>query len=414
MAYCALTGEVALEEIVPLLGELDLPTRQAAIVGLMKYAGISGVMESATTLKKMFESSDPVEREAGAAVLGSLQVKNYYQPLLPLLDDPDEAVQTRALRSAGILKHPALIPKLIQKLGNPRHARYARAALVAFGPGIEHQLAVPLADSSHPAMQIATAKVLREVHIPASAELLAKYFFDPNDHLRAAVAQALAHLQADGVPLGIKRSELLRAALAEIKRTYSMRLLRMDLGQDCGQALDRILQDHLVYILDHLFSVLTLLYPTQDMRAIHRVLVTGGAQKANALELIDTLTDKEIKETLLPLVEAPTERVVQIAISRFGLMRLSAEQRLDELAQSTDPILRAFAIQRLGVMGTDSLKAVILQNMEYPHALVQESTAWAIAYGADPKDMRLLLEKQLNSGFASVRNYASRLLEETG
>jgi hypothetical protein len=188
----------------------------------------------------------------------------------------------------------------------------------------------------------------------------------------------------------------------------------MDLGQDCGQALDRILQDHLVYILDHLFSVLTLLYPTQDMRAIHRVLVTGGAQKANALELIDTLTDKEIKETLLPLVEAPMERVVQIAISRFGLMRLSAEQRLDELAQSTDPILRAFAIQRLGVMGTDSLKAVILQNMEYPHALVQESTAWAIAYGADPKDMRLLLEKQLNSGFASVRNYASRLLEEIG
>jgi len=70
LAYCALTGEAALEEIVPLLGELDLPTRQAAIVGLMKYAGISGVMESATTLKKMFESSNPVEREAGAAVLG--------------------------------------------------------------------------------------------------------------------------------------------------------------------------------------------------------------------------------------------------------------------------------------------------------------------------------------------------------
>jgi len=412
LAYCALTGEAALEEIVPLLREADLTTRQAAIVGLMKYAGISGVMEAATTLKQMFEASDPVEREAGAAVLGSLQVKNYYQPLLPLLDDPDEAVQANAIRSAGVLRHPALIPKLIQKLGSPRHARYARAALVAFGPGIEHQLAVPLADSLHPAMQIAAAKVLREVHIPASAELLAKYFFDPNDHLRAAVAQALAHLQADGVRLGIKRSELLHAALAEIKRTYSMRLLRMDLGQDCGQALDRILRDHLVYILDHLFSVLSLLYPAQDMHAIHRVLISGGAQKANALELIDTLTDKEIKETLLPLVEAPIEKVVQIAKSRFGLERLSAEQRLNELTQSTDPILRAFAIQRLGITGTDSLMTVILQNMEYPHALVQESTVWAIAYGVDQKDIRPLLQRQLNSGFASVRNYAGRLLEE--
>jgi hypothetical protein len=189
-------------------------------------------------------------------------------------------------------------------------------------------------------------------------------------------------------------------------------LLRMDLGQDCGQALDRILRDHLVYILDHLFSVLSLLYPTQDMRAIHRVLISGGAQKANALELIDTLTDKEIKETLLPLVEAPIEKVVQIAISRFGLGRLSAEQRLNELAQSTDPTLRAFAIQRLGITGTDSLMTVILQNLEYPHALVQESTVWAIAYGVDQKDMRPLLQRQLNSGFASVRNYAGRLLEE--
>lgn len=414
LAYCALTGESALEEIVPLLSKADLTTRQAAIVGLMKYAGISGVMEAATTLKQMFEAGDPVEREAGAAVLGSLQVKNYYQPLLPLLDDSDEAVQARAIRSAGILRHPALISKLIQKLGSPRHARYARAALVAFGPGIEHQLAVPLADSAHPAMQVAAAKVLREVHTSTSADLLAKYFFDPNDHLRAAVAQALAHLQADGVSLRMKRSELLRAALAEIRRTYSVRLLRMDLGRDCGQALDRILQDHLVFILDHLFSVLSLLYPAQDMHAIHRVLVSGGVQKANALELIDTLTDKEIKETLLPLVEAPLEKVLQIATSRFGLERFSAEQRLNELAQSSDPILRAFAIHQLGIMGTDSLKAVILQNMEHPHVLVQESAVWAIAYGVDQKDVRPLLQRQLNSSFASVRSYAGRLLEEIG
>jgi len=412
LAYCALTGEAALERIVPLLDAPELATRQAAIVGLMKYAGISGVMESATTLKKMFDSNNPVEREAGAAVLGSLQIKNYYQPLLRLLDDPDETVQARSIRSAGILRHPALAPKLIQKLGSPRHARYARAALVSFGSGVEYHLSASLADSSQPAMQIATAKVLRGVHTSTSADMLAKYFFDPNDHLRAAVAQALAHLQADGVRLSIKRNDLLRAALAEIKRTYSMRLLRMDLGNDCGQALDRILQDHLVFILDHLFSVLSLLYPTQDMRAIHRVLVSEGAQKANALELIDTLTDKEIKETLLPLVEAPVDKVLQIAMSRFGLARLSAEQRLNELAQSTDPLLRAFAIHRLAVMGADSTKAVILQNMEYPHVLVQESAVWAIAYGVDQEDIRPLLQRRLHSSFASVRSYAGRLLEE--
>ena len=105
-------------------------------------------------------------------------------------------------------------------------------------------------------------------------------------------------------------------------------------------------------------------------------------------------------------------KVLQIAMSRFGLVRLSAEQRLNELAQSTDPLLRAFAIHRLAVMGSDAMKTVILQNMEYPHVLVQESAVWAIAYGVDQDDIRPLLQRQLNSSFASVRNYAGRLLEE--
>jgi hypothetical protein len=150
------------------------------------------------------------------------------------------------------------------------------------------------------------------------------------------------------------------------------------------------------------------------MRAIHRVLVSGGAQKANALELIDTLVDKEIKETLLPLVEAPVDKVLQIATTRFGLVRLSAEQRMNELTQNTDSVLRAFAIHQLAIMGTDSLKDVILQNINHPHVLVQESTVWAIMYGADQKDIRPLLQRQLSSDFASVRSYASRFLEEIG
>jgi hypothetical protein len=85
---------------------------------------------------------------------------------------------------------------------------------------------------------------------------------------------------------------------------------------------------------------------------------------------------------------------------------------LNELAQSTDPLLRAFAIHRLAVMGSDAMKAVILQNMEYPHVLVQESAVWAIAYGIEQEDVRPLLQSQLNSSFASVRSYAGRLLEE--
>ena len=412
-AYCALLGDSSLEDTTPLLSETDLPTRQATIIGLMKYAGLSGVMESATVLKQMFSSEDPTERQAGAAILGSLQTPNFYHPLLPLLDDPDENVQKQAILSAGELRHPALLPKLSEKLGDARQSRNAISALTLYGIKAEPQLATVLADCSNKQKRLAAVKVLRKIPTPSSARILTEYFHDSDDHIRAAVAKALASLQVNGVRLNIHRTKLLQTALDEIKRTYSIHITRADLDNQSGQMLGRALQDHLGFVIDHLFSLLSLLYPERDMQSIHKALITSGRQRSNALELIDTMADKEIRDVMLPLVEdAPLERIAQIAERRFGLHRTDVEERLNELAQSNDPILRAFAIYQLGVLGFASISRVIHENLDYNHFFVQETVVWAITFAGTDEEIQSLLEHQTRSTFESVRAYAKRMLQE--
>ncbi|HSG42098.1 MAG TPA: Npt1/Npt2 family nucleotide transporter [Anaerolineales bacterium] len=412
-AYCALLGDASLEETTPLLSEADLSTRQAAIVGLMKYAGLSGVLESAAVLKQMFSSEDPNERQAGAAILGSLQTPSYYHPLLPLLDDPDETVQQQAIFSAGKLKHVALLPKLTEKLGDARQNRNTISALALYGTKAEPQLATVIAESSNKQKRLAAIKTLRLITTQSSAQILTKHFNDSDDHIRAAVAKALASLQRNGVRLTIDRAELLQTALDEIKRTYSIRIAQADIGRQSGQLLGRALQDHLGFVTDHLFSLLSLLYPERDMQSIYKALTTSGRQRSNALELIDTMADKEIRDVMLPLVEdALPERIAQIAEKRFGLQRNGVEAGLIELTQSKDPIMRAFAIYQLGVLGFASISRVIRENLDHKHFFVQEAVVWAITFASTDEELQPLLEHQTRSSFESVRDYAKRTLQE--
>lgn len=412
-AYCAIRGEASLDEISPMLAEADLSKRQAAIIGLMRYAGLSGVMESAAVLKQMFSSEDPMERRAGAAILGSLRTPNYYQPLLPLLDDPDEVVQRQAILSASELKHPALLPKLIEKLGDTRQSHNAVAALATYGDKAEAQLAVALADRSNKQKRLAAIKVLRKIPSPSSALILSDYFHDPDDHIRAAVAKTLAHLQTTGVEINIHREKILQATLDEIKRSYSIRLTQLDLGRQSGQMLGRTLQDHLGFVIDHLLSLLSLLYPQFDTRSVSKALQSNGRQKSHALELIASIADMEIRDVLLPLVEgASPEKIAQIAEKHFRLRSLGVEESLKKLTQSNDPILRAFAIYQIGLFGFNSLSQAIHENLNYDHFFVQEAVVWAVMYAGSDDELRPLLEHQTKSQFETVRTFAKRLLQE--
>ena len=415
-AYCAQMGDLSIPDIRFALTGSDLGARQSAIIGLMNYAGASGVKDASPILDQLLISVDPKEREAGAAILGNIPLQNYYKSILNLLNDPDDNVQKQAILSIETAKNLLFVPLLIEKLGNPKLAFRVRKALAGYGVEIIPQLAEVLAGDSSISKKVEIVKALREIYALESSNVLSKYFDDPNDHLRASVAKALAHLQRNGIQPEIPRSEILRAALGEIELTYSIHVQQADIAREVSGAaiLSRVLHDRRKFIIDHLFSLLTLLYTDLDINLVYKTIVSGTERKSLAIELIDAMTEREIRDVMLPLIEAPEELILQIAKSRFGLQPMDAETRLTMLAQSPDPVLRAFAIRQMGLLDLNSISNVIDQNLDYDHELVQEAVVWAAAFAAPDNDVHRFLKKQTESKFKTVQKYAKRLLKEAG
>ena len=71
--------------------------------------------ELSEALKMLIEHPDPVMREHAARVLGAIGVKNFYQPVLGLMNDPDARVRRAAINAAGVLRSPEFVIPLIYR-----------------------------------------------------------------------------------------------------------------------------------------------------------------------------------------------------------------------------------------------------------------------------------------------------------
>lgn len=413
--YCALAGQTAIPHVAPFIEAADLATQQAAIVGLIKHGGLDGMLHAAARLKEMLASPDPAERQVGAQILGQLEVQTFYQPLIPLLQDPARAVQISAIRAAGRVRHLKLIPHLIERLGHPATAEAAVEALVAYGPGIEPLLSDTLSDGNPYEVRIQVPKILRQLGTPAAAHILLHYLDEPEDHIRATVYKALARLQANGVAFAIDRQAMYQAIHREIRHYYTFVVICDDLGETGrGSLLGMTLNERMGYTLDRLFFLFALFYPSHSMALVRRMLNASDSRlRANAIELVDALADREIKELLLPLIEAPPAQLVALATERLGIARCPMAERLAALAQVADPWLRACALFRIGQLGLQQLLPLVETALKAEHSIVRETAVVASRSLAGADHFRqILVEQAANSDFPEVARYAEQLLRE--
>src|SRR6266849_6525955 len=99
-AFCAIGRDKSVRVVRPFLTDPDPGVRGAAITGMIKYGGLDGVLAAAEGLKELIGHPDAAMRRHAAVVLGAIGVKNFYQPVLELMNDPDLSVRRQAIQSA--------------------------------------------------------------------------------------------------------------------------------------------------------------------------------------------------------------------------------------------------------------------------------------------------------------------------
>jgi HEAT repeat protein len=333
-ALCALLEADATERAIPYLDDPEPDVRRGAMVGLLRYGGIAGILAAGQRVTALAQAAEPARRVLAAQVIGAVGMSHFYQPLMPLLRDADAHVRRRALGAAGHVAHPRLVPLLVENLGHGATRSAAVAALTDSGDIILPSVGDALAGEGGYAEETLRrlVRVCAQIKGERVIALLKPHCHHPNHAVQQQVLLALHHCGyrapvEDREPLPALRGTVgygLRVLLAqhELGEHEALTLLQAALAQEFDRARQRI------------FLLLSFRYESRALLTAEARLRSGSHhERALVIETLDvTLSDDE-RPLVLPLMDESLGWAQRrAALNRhFNLPTMNRDQRLVQI-----------------------------------------------------------------------------------
>jgi ATP/ADP translocase/HEAT repeat protein len=300
-----LDGETLLPEMDDAIEEENIDTQIEEIMALDVYQELMKEEIGKIVLKEAAEA-DVAKMEA-AKVIGMMEPSSLFVPhLARLLKDDSPEVLRYALESAGKLKKRELVPVIISHLKNPTVERVAGRALVNYGEKILGTLKDYLADSEE---DIQTRKVIPDIMFrigtQRAADLMAIEMKKRSAQIESELVEALYKLRATSPNIRFSRRYIEPELLSVIKKSYLFLIEMHDLMSDERKAnLVSDLENSLARSLKHVFELLSLIYPHDDILLAYQNITTGTKKAIDySIELLDNILPKEWRDFLLPLID---------------------------------------------------------------------------------------------------------------
>ena len=168
------------------------------------------------------------------------------------------------------------------------------------------------------------------------------------------------------------------------------------------------------------FMLLEIRYPARTIQLVYANLdAESKAVRANALEVVDNVLDKDESRVLLPLLENQSiEAAVKVGEELFRLERKSADEWLELLLSETHPWLVTCALYRAGELGDGKLPPQVLEHVRALDPVTRETACLTLAkLLPKEKDQALqteakrLAEEAADDAVPEVRRASALLLE---
>ena len=428
-AFCAMGRDKAVRSVRNFLNDPDPRIRSAAVTGMIRFGGLDGVLVAAEALKALIDNPDPVMRQHAARVLGAIGVRNFYQPVLTLMNDADLRVRREAITAAGALRSPEFVIPLIYRTQSRETLREATQALTAYGaqviPTLDKVLSNHLED---PNIRRAVARVLGRLGTSEAVEVIARHLDERDEELRGNMYRSLARA-VKGRRLLLQDLEPVRKALdAELARAYRALHFAQVLGLDAGPGpntprsgeaaaralLCSALKEKVAQVERRVFLLLAVLYPDADMEQIAAGIYDASAadaarRRGNAVELLDNLLDRSLKQRFLPLLEEQprAERLAQVA-ELYPPPQLAPHAALVELSKDDAAWVRACALWCIaeGPWRAEERDDALERAVADPSAVVRELALVSLDHRA-PARAGSIAEQRLCDDSPQVRKQAA-------
>jgi len=431
-AFCSIGRDKAVKSVRDFLKDPAPPVRAAAIGSMIRYGGLDGVLSAAEALKALIADPSPQMREHAAKVLGAIGVKNFYQPVLELMNAPELPVRRAAIAAAGQLRAPELVTSLVYKLAREETASDAAEALAAYGPGIEPTLERVLDNAlEDPGVRRQVPRVLGALGTTQAVAILTNHLTDADENVRRSLFKALRRALRRRRGLSVDKKAILRAVDHELSRAYHALGCAETLGLGgpptsstpregvaaAEALLASALQEKVDFGVQRIFVLLGILYPEAELELIYATFHEASAadasrRRANVIELLDNVLDRPLRKRLFPLIEdLPREARLRAAAEDFPPSAADPAARLRELLGDDSAWVRACALHLAGERYHPSLRKSLHDNLDHPSPVVREACLAALEKQVPLKEILREVQRRASDEAVAVRARARRMLE---
>ncbi len=228
-----------------------------------------------------------------------------------LINDSSSNVSKYAIESASRLGRKEFIPVVIQKLSNPATRKDAAMALKKFGTQALAPLEKYMGNRRNDMdARKAIPEVLAQIGTQKGADILVHELEKKKNELDTELIDALEKIRTEKPSIHISKNAVKKKTLLKIKqycqsyiRVHELKpttkndFLRMNLKKESETTLMNI------------FKLLALFYPHEDITKAYQNIKTGTKNAiAYAVELLDNILKKDLRDIILPIIEDIPQR----------------------------------------------------------------------------------------------------------
>jgi hypothetical protein len=302
------------------------PTTTA--VDLRKVPETSRALESSTSTTALgIRRSSPATRVEPDVVPDDLVIRGIIE-----LRSHDARRVRRVLRAGPPTAD--LVPHVIELLRREELAADAQRALQLVAVRHEGQLVDALRDAEEsPSVRCGVARVLAKAGAPSAARGLLEGLSDARFAVRCECGAALARLRARHPEMKIDQEQV--HAAVEREARVDRRVWERTQAVEPAEAADSpfyedVLKERMSLSLQHVFTLLSLVYPERNLRVAYKALHTDDETlRGNALEYLESILPRSLRDCLWPFLDD----------HRAGAGYADADSALDSLLQSHPSIL---------------------------------------------------------------------------
>ena len=300
------TDEIISEDVLEKeIGEImSLDVYQEVMKSYVEKALKDESLESETTKMEVAKAIGLMESDSPLS-----------QRLEELLWDESPEVSKYALESAAKLKKKEYVPALIRKLSNPVTREDASVALAKYGKNIIGTLSDYLSDREEDVeLRRGTASVLARIGTQEAADFLTWELEEAKGEIDTDLIDALDRLRSERPEIQFRRDLVETRVLLEIKG-YCQLFVKHFGSKSKRKKAEKIegFPEDLYVSLMNIFKLFGLIYPREDIMRAYQNMKVGTKDSIDyAIELLDNTLKKEMRDIIVPLVEAlPSEEMVK-------------------------------------------------------------------------------------------------------